>query len=312
MKFKLSAVLVSLLLLTSCSSSNNPTPSSSSPSSEPVATAVPTPFKSVGNLKVHFIDVGQGDSILVQTPAGKAMLVDAGKKEDGPKIVDYIKSQGIQKLDALVYTYPAEEHIGGIVQVASSFTIDNLYLPRKMSDSPIQKEFLKLDNIKNMDKNEAAPGSKIYIDPDVVIDVVAPNDYSNENIKDYSVVLKLTYGENSFLLTGDATSVSEKLMLSRKYNLSSTVLKVADHGSKDSTSYEFFNAVAPKYAVISVGKGNTNGDPSKEVLDKLNTAAVQTYRTDESGTIVATTDGFTLKFDKGAAANTSASPANTN
>jgi beta-lactamase superfamily II metal-dependent hydrolase len=118
MKFKLTAVLMSLLILTSCSSqdSNNASPTTSVPS------ASPTAFKSAGELKVHFIDVGQGDSILVQTPGGKTMLIDAGKKEDGSKVVNYIKSQGVQKIDALVNTNPDDEHLGGLAEVVNSLT----------------------------------------------------------------------------------------------------------------------------------------------------------------------------------------------
>jgi competence protein ComEC len=290
MKFKLSAVLVSLLLLTACSSENKTT----DPSPSPVVSPSPTAFRSVGDLKVHFIDVGQGDSILVQTPGGKTMLVDAGKKEDGNKVVDYIKSQGIQKIDALVNTYPADDHIGGMTQVANSFDIGSVYIPRKSVDSPSQKDFLKVEKIKKMEKNEAAPGTQIPIDPSVTIDVLAPNSYTYSDLKDFSAVLKVTYGDNSFLLTGDATGTSEKDIISKGYNLRSTVLKVANHGSKNSTTDDFFNAVAPKYAVISIGKGK---NPAKEVTDKLNLAAVQTYRTDEKGTVVATTDGLTIKFD---------------
>lgn len=308
MKFKLSAILISLLLLTACSS---PEKATNSQSPESVVSVAPTVFKSTGNLKVHFIDVGQGDSILVQTPRGKAVLVDAGKKEDGKKVIDYIKSLGIQKLEALVYTYPADDHIGGMIDVANAFDITAAYMPRKMTKSPIQKEFLNMDKIKNTTRYETAPGTKVFIEGEnnLSLDVVAPNDYSNDNLKDYSAVIKLTYGDTSFLLTGDATSVSEKLMLSREYDLRSTVLKVANHGSNESTTYEFLNAVAPKYAVISVGKGNADGNPSKEVLDRLNTAAVKTYRTDEAGTVVATTDGHSVNFETKTAVKASASPA---
>lgn len=305
MKFKLTAVLMSLLILTSCSSesSNNASPTMSVPN------ASPTAFKSSGELKVHFIDVGQGDSILVQTPGGKVMLIDAGKKEDGSKVINYIKSQGVQKIDALVNTNPDDEHLGGLAQVVNSFDVANAYITKKSVSSTAQTEFLNAIKTKKVEKTQALAGLRIDIDPLVDIQMTAPNNSSNyANVKDYSAVIKLTYGNESFMFTGDALSQSEGEMLESAFALNSTVLKVSNHGNKASTSTAFLNAVSPKYAVISVGKGNPNGDPSKEVLDSLTKANAQIFRTDESGTILATTDGLTLNIGK-ATASAQASPA---
>jgi beta-lactamase superfamily II metal-dependent hydrolase len=148
--------------------------------------------------------------------------------------------------------------------------------------------------------------------------LIAPNNSSDySNVKDLSAVIKLTYGNDSFLFTGDAMYQSEGEMLESAFALKSTVLKVSNHGDKASSSHAFISAVSPKYAVISVGKGNSNGNPSKEIIDRLTQAGAQIFRTDESGTIVATSDGLTLNIDKAAAsgqasASAPASPAATN
>ncbi len=305
MKIKPFAVLISLLFLTSCSSQNN---TSVNPSTLPATSAPPTAFKSAGDLKVHYIDVGQGDSILVQTPGGKVMLIDAGKKEDGDKVVNYIKSQGIQKIDILVNTNPADDHIGGLTQVVNSFEVTRAYIPRKYVSSPAQTDFLNAVDAKKVKLNQILSISDLGIDPLVGIQVLAPSSYNYTELGDYSAVIKLNYGDNSFLFTGDAQSASEKEMLSKDYSLESTVLKVSCHGAGTATTPDFLKAVSPKYAVISVGKGNSLGNPAKETLDKLSSANVQIYRTDEMGTIVATTDGLTLKFDTGVSPSKSATP----
>lgn len=128
--------------------------------------------------------------------------------------------------------------------------------------------------------------------------MLAPNSSQYDDLNDYSAVIKLTFGKTSFMLDGDAETISESEMLAKGYNLKADVLKLGHHGSNSSTSASFLKAVSPKYAIISVGKGNDYGHPTKATLTKLKQAKISTFRTDENGTIIATSDGTTITFDK--------------
>ncbi|MDK2816209.1 MAG: competence protein ComEC [Moorella sp. (in: firmicutes)] len=250
-----------------------------------------------GVLKIHFIDVGQADSILIQTPSGKAVLVDGGNNDDGSRVVDYIKAQGIKELAAIVATHPHEDHIGGLDTVIKSFPIAAVYMPNAASNTRTFEDFINAIKASGAKRIQAKAGVKLDI-PDVSAEFLAPNSNSYEDLNNYSAVLKLTYGNTSFLLAGDAEAVSESEMLNAGYNLKADLLKVGHHGSESSTTSAFLKAVSPKYAVISVGKGNSYGHPAQQTLDRLISAGVQIYRTDEAGTIIATSDGNTIKIDK--------------
>lgn len=255
-----------------------------------------------GQLKVHFIDVGQADSILVQTPSGKAMLIDAGNNADGANVVSYIHNQGVNKIDVLVGTHPHEDHIGGMDNIINNFDIGKFYMPKVTTTTDTFKDVLAAAKNKGLKVTTATAGINIDLDPALKVEMFAPNSEKYEDLNNYSAVIKLTYGNNSFLLTGDAQEQSESEMLSKGYDLKADVLKVGHHGSNTSTSPAFLKTVSPKYAVISCGKGNDYGHPHQVTIDKLNNAGVQVFRTDESGTIVATGDGDNITFDKKASA----------
>lgn len=260
-----------------------------------------------GNLKVHFIDVGQADSILIQEPSGKSMLIDAGNNDDSDLVVNYLRAQGISKLDYVVGTHPHEDHIGGLDVAINTFDIGNVILPKISHTTKTYKDVLV--SIKNKGlKVTTATGGKTFNLGNAKCEIVAPNASDYEDLNNYSVVMKVTYGNNSFLFTGDAEDVSENEMLSKGYNLKADLLKVGHHGSHSSTTPEFFKAVSPKYAVISVGTGNKYGHPTQETLSKLSNAGVQVYRTDEMGSIIATSDGTNIMLDKNASVIKSNAP----
>ncbi|MBE6069572.1 MAG: MBL fold metallo-hydrolase [Clostridium lundense] len=249
------------------------------------------------DLKVSFIDVGQADSILIQTPNGKNMLIDAGNNADGSKVVSYLKNMGITQLDIIAGTHPHEDHIGGLDTVINMFKVGKVYMPKVTSTTETFQDVVTAINNKGMTITAPIPGEVVDLDQDVNLEILAPNGGSYEDLNNYSIVFKLTYGSKSFLFTGDAEGISEQEMLSGGYNLKADVLKVGHHGSNSSTTSAFLSAVSPKYAVISVGKGNTYGHPTQTTLDKLKNIGAAVYRTDELGTIVATCDGNNITFN---------------
>jgi len=254
---------------------------------------------SSSNLKVHFIDVGQGDSMLIQCPNGSDILVDAGVPTEGPTVVDYLKDQGVSTLYAIVETHPHEDHIGGLSNVINSFTVKNVYTTKATSTTKTYTNLQNLIKDKNLPVTNITYGVTIPADTSVSMTILSPIRTSYSDLNDWSGVLKVQYGDVSFLLMGDASTNVEGDLLSKcKDRLPSTVLKVGHHGSNTSTSSSFLDAVKPRYAVIEVGKDNPYGHPTSAALNRLSDANVKVFRTDLDGTIVFTTDGKTISNNK--------------
>lgn len=262
-----------------------------------ITNTVPSQTEKEGLLQVHFLNVGQADSILVIAPNGQAMLIDGGNLEDGPGVVSYLKSQGVKELSALVATHPHEDHIGGLAAIIHSFPPKQVYLSNGATTTRTFKDFMTAVNTSGAKKIRAQAGTKLDV-PGITGLFLAPTSDRYDDLNNYSAVLKITFDKVSFLLTGDAEDVSEAEMLKSGQNLQATVLKVGHHGSASSTTSAFLKAVSPKYAVISVGVNNDYGHPAQETLKKLTSAGVQVYRTDQDGTIVAKTNGDTIEFEK--------------
>jgi len=246
-------------------------------------------------LMVHFLDVGQADSILIQTPDGKNMLIDAGNRDDGDFVVGYLKKNKVKKIDVVIGTHPHEDHIGAMAQVIRSFDVDKIYLPNTINNTKTFEDMLLAIKGKGLKINRAKGGMEIPFSNDAKVMVLAPNGEKYEDLNNYSVVVKITYKNNSFLFAGDAEKTSEEEMIKKGYDLHADVLKIGHHGSTSSTSQEFLKRVSPKYAVIMVGANNDYGHPHKKTLDLLKKNDIKIYRTDINGTIVMVSDGSSIK-----------------
>ncbi|MBZ9608614.1 MBL fold metallo-hydrolase [Clostridium estertheticum] len=248
-----------------------------------------------GELKVHYIDVGQADSILLQQ-GSNSMLIDAGNNADSELVKKYIADQGITNLDFLVGTHPHEDHIGGLDYVINSFKIGKIYMPKAISTTKTFQDVVNAIKNKGMKATVPTPGESFKLG-EATCTILAPNGTGYKDTNNDSIVIKVSFGGNSFLFTGDAEDVSENEMLSKNYDLKADVLKVGHHGSKSSTTQGFLDKVSPKYAVVSVGKGNDYGHPVQSTMDKFKNKNIAVYRTDENGSIIATSNGKDVSFN---------------
>ena len=246
-------------------------------------------------LVIRYIDVGQADAILITT-GEHAMLIDAGKNDTEDMLVNYIKEQGVKKLDYVIGTHAHEDHIGGMDKVISTFQIDKILFPKQKSSTKTFENFAKA--VKSKNKKIYAPNSGEEFEfGDATFKVLAPNSSEYKEANDYSIVIKLTYKNRSFLFMGDAEELSENQILAKGYDVKADILKLGHHGSKTSTSDTFLNRVSPEAVVISCGKNNDYSHPSKQTMKKLKENNIPVYRTDESGTVVINTDGENISFN---------------
>lgn len=245
-------------------------------------------------LKVTAIDVGQADSILI-TAGERSMLIDAGTNEASDTVIDYIKEQGITKLDYVIGTHPHEDHIGGMDAVINTFDVDKVILPDAQSNTKTFEDVLDAISNKGLKITKPVPGTTYSLGT-ASFTVLAPNSSKYGDLNNYSVVIKLVSGGTSFLFMGDAESKSEREILENGFNIEADYLKLGHHGSDTSTSDDFLNAVNPKYAIISAGEDNDYGHPADETIKKLTDSDIKIYRTDKMGTIVAVSDGTSITF----------------
>ena len=258
-------------------------------------------------LAVYFLDVGQGDSALVRIPNGDEpfdMLIDTGEYAYADGLTETLQALEVDRIDALICTHQHTDHMGCMARIVQRFEIGEIYMPKLPSDVvPTTSAYEALLNAikeKSLRANALYRGAEIDCPAGASIEVLAPErDADWDDLNNYSGVLRLSFGDTVFLFTGDAESASEKLILHIGEPLFADVLKCGHHGSRTSTSAKFLKAVAPDYAVISCGTDNSYGHPHKEVLEKLDKLGVEIFRTDQDGTVLAVSDGETIRFTVG-------------
>ena len=237
------------------------------------------------SLKVYFFDVGQADSMLIQNN-GENMLIDAGNNEDGETLVNNLKTLGVEKIDYLVGTHPHEDHIGGLDNVINEFDIGTIYMPNITTNTKTYEDVITEIENKNLQISEAKKGDTFFLG-NANCEFMTDSILDKNNLNLSSIVTRITFGNTSFLFTGDAETENEETRTWPKTD----VLKVGHHGSDTSSSEEFLKQVSPKTAIISVGKDNDYGHPSDETIKKLQNLGTTIYRTDELGTIELISDG---------------------
>lgn len=245
---------------------------------------------------INFIDVGQGNCTLI-TCGDTAILVDGGESAYGEKVVNYLKEKNVEDIDLLIATHPHSDHIGGLTEVAKTYSIGDIIMPSVpksiIPTSSTYKNFLQAisDNHKKIIK---AQSGMTYTYGEMNVEIFGPvRDY--DDLNNESVVSRISYGETSVMLMGDAETEAEKDLLKSGNDFKASILNVGHHGSKSSSGKSMIEAINPEYAIICCGEGNDYGHPHKQTLTTLNKYGIEYYRTDIEGDIVFESDGKTVK-----------------
>lgn len=250
--------------------------------------------KEVQDMRVHYIDVGQGDSIFIELPNEETILIDAGESSAKEKVSSYIEKYGYDEITYLIGTHPHSDHIGGMKYIVENFNIKNIYMPKATSTSKTYENLLNTIKDKNLKVKTATAGVEIIKTQELKIMFIAPNKDTYDDLNNYSAVVRIEYKDRVFLFMGDAEKESEDEITD---DLKADVIKVGHHGSDTSSSLKFANKVKPEYAIISVGEDNDYNHPSKNILNRWTLLGSKVYRTDINGDIIITTDGYELNIE---------------
>ena len=245
-------------------------------------------------LKIHYLDVGQGDSIFIELPNNETMLIDAAESNQSENIINYIKNLNYQKIDYVIGTHPHTDHIGGLKDIINTFEIGKIYMPKAVSTTKTYESLLMAIKDKNLKINTAKAGISIIDTNTLKINILAPNNDTYTELNNYSVVTKITYGTTKFLFMGDAEKLSENEI---KEDVSADVIKIGHHGSSTSSGLNFIKKVNAKYGIISVGLNNKYNLPKEETITNWENSGTKIYLTSTNGTITATSDGTNIKIE---------------
>ncbi len=249
------------------------------------------------DVSVHFIDVGQGDSILIKSK-DKNVLIDAGERNKGEEVALYLKENKVEKLDYIIATHPHSDHIGGLPYIIENFQVSEVIVPEiideKVPTTQIYYEFLESVSKKGLLLTPARVGDKYDLGSSY-FEILSPQGNDYDDLNDYSVVINLNHKNNNFLLCGDAETKVEKEMLNDKLLRDVDVLKAGHHGSSSSSSNDFLEKIMPEYFVVMCGEGNSYNHPSEKTIEKFASYSKNIYRTDINGNIIFLSNGYDLE-----------------
>ena len=246
-------------------------------------------------MKVHFLDVGQGLSILVQTE-GKTLLYDGGDRSAASHVVSYLEKQGVETIDYLISSHYDEDHVSGLIGCLNHFPVQRVIASNYVHESKLYESFLDAAAQQGLEIEYPSVGDT-YSLGSAEFEVLAPQSNDSSDSNNQSIVIKLVNADDSFLFTGDAEADSEEEMCASGMDLNCEVLVLGHHGSASSSTWDFLAQTAPVYAVISAGEGNSYGHPNAETMEKMEAMEIGIFRTDLQGTIVATSNGSTISWD---------------
>ena len=247
-----------------------------------------------GKFIASFIDVGQGDSIFLEFPNGKNMLIDAGENYESETVQSFINSKGYFSLDYVVGTHPHTDHIGGLESIIRRYEIGEIYLPKVVHTSKTYENLLTTINELGYKVNSAISGMEIINEKGLEVKILSPKNSNYSELNNYSVVIKIVFGNTSFLFMGDAETVVEDEILDE---VNADVVKVGHHGSDTSSSRDFVESVGAKYAVIMSGVDNQYDLPSDEVVSRWENSGAKVYNTSVNGNIVMVSDGNNISVE---------------
>ena len=258
-----------------------------------VSTNIGTP---TGVLEISYLDVGQGDAAYIKVNDFD-ILIDAGPKSDSDKLMKQLEEKNIDDFEIVIATHPHEDHIGGMTKVFEKYDVESFYMPKATNTTKTFENMIKAVSNEGLTAKIIKEGTSFDLGEGCRIDVYSPMQESYDNFNDYSPIMKLTYGNKSFIFTGDAEKTVEKEVV-EKYSkeLKADVIKFGHHGSSTSSTKEFIEAISPKYGIISCGVDNSYGHPHRETLSIIDEMGIETYRTDKQGQITITSDGNNIEI----------------
>lgn len=262
------------------------------PTATPTATPEPTPV--TGDMAVHFLDVGQGLSIFVQS-GGENLIYDGGDRGTSSFVVSYLQQQGVETIDYLISSHYDEDHLAGLIGCLNAFDVETVIGSDYEHDSDLYQSFIDTVSAEGLEIQHPEVGTEFQFGTGkfAVLSPAEIVDDSNAN----SVAIKLENGQNSFIFTGDAEHNSEAAMCASGIDLDCDVLVPGHHGSATATSWDFLEATVPEYAVISCGTDNQYGHPDQDTMDKLQDMGINVFRTDKQGTIIALSNATNITWN---------------
>lgn len=293
-RLKFSCFFCAVLLIISLAGCGQGTGTAGKPAQVFSSLADGSQASSADGLLVHFIDVGQGDSILIQQK-DHSMLIDAGENDQGETVVSYLEEQGISRLDYVVGTHPHSDHIGGLDDVIQAFEVGRVFLPPIEHTTATFEDVLDAVEEQGLSLTMPQTGD-VWELGDASFTILAPNKDYGDDLNNWSIGIRVEYGQNHVVLCGDAEAQAEEDICENGLELQADILKAGHHGSSTSSSDLFLDRVSPAWAVIQCGQGNSYGHPHAETLKKFQQRGIGVFRTDLDGTIVASSDGTAITW----------------